>query len=317
MAAAKQKKVLVTGAGGFIGANLVRQLIKENYQVHIIWKPTTNIWRLKNILPLISLHNVSLGSKSQLAKTLQKISPFAIFHLASHGAYSFQTNVQEMIKVNIAGTLNLLFASKNINYSVFVNTGSSSEYGFKRKPMKETDLLEPNSFYSATKASSTHLCQVFAKEFDKPIATLRPFSVYGPYEEKKRFIPTIIKNLLDKHPIKVTPGKQKRDFIYIDDMIHAYMCAIKKGAELKGKICNIGTGKEYSNDAIVQILFNLTKQKVPIKKGAYPTRAWDTSHWVADVSSTKRYLNWKPKYSLEKGLKKSYLWFKKNYKLYE
>ena len=313
----KKTNVLITGGAGFIGANLVRHLHNKKFQVHIISKSTTNLWRLKNMLTHVILHDVSLMSKSQLTKTVKKINPYAIFHLAAHGAYSFQTNVEEMVKINILGTLNLLYASKDINYKIFVNTGSSSEFGFKKDPMKETDILEPNSFYSATKASSTHLCQVFAKEFDKPIVTLRPFSVYGPYEESKRFIPTIIKNLLQKNPIKVTPGKQKRDFIYIDDMIHAYICAVKKGAELQGKICNIGTGKEYSNDKIVQMLFKVAKQKVPIQKGAYPTRTWDTPHWVSDISHTKRCLNWKPKYNIEEGLIKTYTWFKNNYKLYE
>lgn len=317
MAPIKQKKVLVTGAGGFIGANLVRHLIKQQYQVHIIWKKTTNMWRLKNILPHLILHNISLNSKSQLTKTLQVINPYAIFHLAAHGAYSFQTNVEEMVKINIQGTLNLLYASKDIDYEIFVNTGSSSEYGFKKKPMRETDLIEPNSFYSATKASGTYLCQVFANEFNKPIATLRPFSVYGPYEDPKRFIPTIIRKLIYNQPIRITPGKQKRDFIFINDVIQAYMKTLQKGMKLKGKICNVGTGKEYSNDEIVNILFRISGKEVPVEKGAYPARSWDSSHWVSDTSHAKEILDWQSKYTVDIGLAKTYKWLQDNLTIYE
>lgn len=306
-----QKNVLVTGAAGFIGANLVRRLLKEKYRVHIILKPDTNPWRLKDITTDIQIHNVELSSKNTLKKTLQTINPFAIFHLAAHGAYSFQTNAEEMIKINIEGTFNLLSASKSIDYTIFVNTGSSSEYGFKKKPMKEKDVLLPTSFYAATKASATHLCQVFAKEYNKPVVTIRPFSVYGSYEEGKRFIPTIIKSLLTNQTINITPGIERRDFIYIDDMIDAYISTIKKGGILKGKICNVGTGKQYSNDEVVKTLFKSVNKKVPIEKGTYPKRTWDSSYWVANISYSKRILDWYPKYSLDMGLLKTYKWFKR------
>ncbi len=308
--------VVVTGAGGFIGANLVRRLLTDGYRVHVIWKKTTNPWRLANILPKLSLHEVELSNRKRLASLMARIKPIAIFHLAAHGAYSSQTDVDEMVKINVEGLLNLLIASKDVNYQAFINTGSSSEYGFKDKPMKETDLLEPASFYAATKASATYLCQVFAKEYNKPIVTIRPFSVYGPYEEPGRFIPTIMNALLTNQPIKLTPGDERRDFVYIDDIVEAYMQLMDHANKFPTHVFNIGTGKEYTNDEVVRALFATTGRTTAIEKGAFPARSWDTSHWIADISKSKKFLAWKAKFSLEQGLKRTLQWFAANQHLY-
>ena len=248
--------------------------------------------------------------KNKLTKIVNKINPAFIIHLATYSNYRNQSDVEQMIEINIKGTLNLLIASKNINYKMFINTGSSSEYGIKDKPMKEKDVLAPISFYATTKASSTFLCQAFAKEYKKTIVTLRPFSVYGPYEEENRFIPTVIKAIIENKPIKLTSEDQRRDFIYIEDVVDIYTKTLFYGKKLSGQILNVATGIEHTNDEVVQNLFKVMGKKVKIEKGAFPKRLWDTPHWVADISKAKKYLNWKPKFSLEDGLKKTYLWFK-------
>lgn len=306
-----RKSILITGGAGFIGVNLINKFLDLGYKnINLIVKESTNLDRLKNIINRITLHKIDLLDKNGLRKTINKINPSVIIHLATYSAYRNQQAAQQMVETNIAGTLNLLIASKDVDYDIFINTGSSSEYGIKNKPMKETDLLEPISFYAATKASSTLLCQVFAREFKKPIVTLRPFSVYGPFEGNKRFIPTIIKAVIKDKPIKLTPGAQRRDFIYVDDVVDIYLKAIKKGDALTGHILNMGTGTEYTNDEIVRALFKRVGRKVKIDKGAFPKRIWDTPHWVADISKTKKLLNWTPKFTLEEGLMNTYKWFK-------
>jgi len=305
-----RKRVLITGGAGFIGANLIRKLLKLNYSVNLILRKSSNLWRIKNILNKVKIYKVDLLDKKQLTKIVVRINPDFIIHLATYSNYRKQTDAKEMIDINIKGTLNLLLASKDIDYKLFINTGSSSEYGIKNEPMKETDLLEPMSFYAATKASATFLCQIFAKEYQKPIVTLRPFSVFGPYEEKNRFIPTIIKAVIENKSIKLTPGNQRRDFIYVDDIVDIYIKSLSYGKKLSGQILNMGTGIEYANDEVVKALFKTTNKKVKIEKGAYPKRIWDTSHWIADMSKTKRVLNWKPKFTLGKGLRYTYNWFK-------
>lgn len=311
-----RKIALITGGAGFVGSNLARALLLQKYTVHILSKNSTKQWRLTDIQTKIHRHTISLLDKNALEKLITHINPTVIYHLAAHGGSSSQKDHEEIFHTNILGTFNLLMATKDIPYTLFVNTGSSSEYGKKNKPMAESDSINPTFFYAAAKASATYMAQVFAKEFNKPIVTFRLFSVYGPYEQPGRFIPTITKNLIEQTPIQLTAGNQRRDFVFIDDVVDAYMQAIKHATKLSGEICNIGTGYEYSNDEVVKKLFRVTKKKTVLKKGAYAKRSWDTPHWVADVSHTKKVLGWKSKYSIDTGLLKTYSWFQENLQLY-
>ena len=174
----KTKIAVVTGAGGFIGSNLTRRLIKEKIQVHVLVRNKSSLTRLKDISGKIKVHLTDLSDEKELTTIIKNIIPDYIFHLATFENYRDETKISEMIKNNIVVTKNLLVACNKISYKCFINTGSSSEYGLKRKPMRETDSLNPLSFYSVTKASATFLSQVFARQFNKPIITFRLFSVY-------------------------------------------------------------------------------------------------------------------------------------------
>ena len=183
--------------------------------------------------------------------------------------------------------------------------------------MKETDFCNPVSYYAATKLGVTQICKVFAQENNKPVVTFRLFSVYGPYEAPTRFIPVIMNSLIKKQTIHLAPGTQRRDFIYIDDVCNAYLQAFTLGKKLQGEILNIGTGREYTNDDIVQKLFEVTKNKTHFDKGSYPKRSWDTTHWRANMLHTKKLLQWQPIYTIDKGLESTYSWFGEHNKLYQ
>jgi len=312
-----KETIVITGGVGFIGANLIRNLLEKDYEIHLLWKKSSDPWRILDIKDQINFHIIDIVNQTKLKSVLTKINPSVIFHLATYSSYRNQEDVNQIFDVAIKGTLSLLHATKEIPYKIFVNIGSSSEYGFKEKPMKESDLLEPISFYAAAKSGQTLLCQTFSYQYKKPIVTIRPFSVYGPYEQKDRFISTIIRSLINGETIRLTGGKQRRDFIYVDDLIDLYTKIIKNSNKLSGKILNAGTGFEYSNDEVVQTLFKVMGQKTKIEKGKFPKRMWDAPHWVADITATKKLLGWFPKYSLEKGLKANYDWFLKNKSLYE
>lgn len=302
--------VFVTGAYGFIGSHLVRRLFTLGHAVHVLVKPSSNPWRLKDIRSRIIIHTTRMTDIRALTLLLKKLEPSAIYHVAAHGAYANQTDYDAMVRVNTMGTLTLLEASLEVPYEVFVNIGSSAEYGMKSKPMNEHDLLEPQSVYAATKASGTLLCQVFAKLYDKPIVTIRPFTVYGPYEEAFRFIPTVIRSIIAGQRVMLTKKTLRHDYVYIDDMVDACLIALKKGSTLMGTICNVGTGVEYTNAQVVQMLFRIAKKTVPIEAGMYNPRQWDSPHWVADISETKRLLRWEAKTPLTQGLQKTYEWMK-------
>lgn len=309
--------VLVSGGAGFIGTNLVRRLIKKGAQVHILQKSSSDLWRLREIKNNLIFHHEDLGNKKALLSLLQKICPEIIYHLAAYGNYPTQEDEKKMVVTNILGTFNLLLASKDIPYQCFVNTGSSSEYGFKSRPMREDNVCQPISFYGASKLAGTALCQVFAKNYQKPIVTFRPFSVYGPYEKKSRFIPTLILALIKGKEIKLTPGIARHDFVYVKDLIDAYLKVPTRINRVSGKIFNLGSGQEYTNDEVVEVLFEVTGKKVLVEKEALTPRKWDNPHWRADISQAKKLLHWQPQFSFKKGLFQTFQWFLKNRSLYE
>ena len=302
--------VFITGATGFIGSNLSRFLLKKGYRVNILLRKNSDTSNLKDIVSLLTIHKGELNKKNKLKKILEKVKPSYIFHLSSYGNSSSQTELDKMIEANILGLYNLLEATFRTKYKSFIIAGSSSEYGFKKKSMKESDFLEPNSYYSATKSSASLLAQSYALKNNKPIRILRLFSVYGPYEEKNRLIPTVIRKALKKEKIFVTKEIVKRDFVFVDDVIKAFYKTMKTNLR-NGEIINIGTGKQYSNKEIVKKIEKILNIK--LKLGIFPKRAWDTSNWVADVKKSKKMLKWTAQNSLEQGLRKTIDWQKKYY----
>lgn len=309
--------LLITGGAGFIGANLIKYYLSQQYDIHCIVKPSTNLWRLSHEKRHISFHNVDLSDREKLKKLSEKINPSIIVHLAAYGNSSSELDINRAIETNIIGTVNLFFATKDIPYEAFLNTGSSSEYGFKKEPMKETDYLEPNSIYSATKASVTYLSQVLSHDYHKPIVTIRPFSVYGPYESKGRLIPNIMIAVINDRPISLSPEGGRHDFIYIDDLIGGYAAVIKNIKKVTGRVINLGTTKEYTNSEVVERLFQVAKKRVKVNKDSAPKRIWDSPHWSANINVARTLLQWQPKFDINSGIEQTYKWFTKNINLYD
>lgn len=310
------KKILITGASGFVGANLLKKIIEKYPQAkpYLLLRKNSKDWRIKDVINKVIRINVDLTEAEELKLQVQKIKPEIIFHLAAYGAYSNQNSLEEAIKTNILGTKNLLLALEGIEYKIFVNTGSSSEYGYKNHPMKETDFLEPASYYAATKASSTHICTTYGFLNNRPIVTLRLFSAYGPYEEPGRFVPTAILSALENKEINVVKGP-KRDFVYVGDVVEAYFSCLNL-LRFNERIFNVCSGTQTSIEKTAKIIIDLSKSKSKINIGAYTPRPWDTSYWVGFGNLAKTVLKWQPKHDLNKGLVESINWFSLNKHLY-
>jgi len=311
-----EKKYLITGASGFVGSVLLRKLTSNRYNIHIILRKESNTWRIEDILSKVKIHYSDLLDVKELTRIIKKIKPDIIFHLATHGAYSYQEDANKIINTNILGTWNLLQACNEINYELFVNTGSSSEYGFKKYAMRETDILKPASYYAVTKCAQTLLCTHIAKQEDRPIVMIRPFSIYGPFEEPRRFIPTLMKNLYFKKEMNLVSPDTARDYIYVDDIIDAFL-TISELKKHKGECFNIGTGIQSTIKDVVGAAVKVTGRNTKFNWSKMESRKWDTNNWVADISKAKKLLKWKPKTSLETGLILTWEWFKKNIRLYK
>lgn len=310
-----KKKYLVTGASGFVGACLVRRLIKNNEEVHILARKASDLWRLKDIKDKIIIHDVDLMNEIQV-KELAKDNRFnVVYHLATYGGYHYQKDLDRIINTNLIGTWNLFKYCSEYGVEMFVNTSSSSEYGEKNEAMNEEMMVEPNNMYGATKASATILCSTYAKVNKLPLVTYRLFSPYGDYDAETRLIPTVIKACLENKSINLGSKTAKRDFIFIEDVIDAYIEATKF-KNTYGEIYNICSGNEYTVEEIVNRVMSITNSNVNLNWGKVEGRQYEPKVWHGDANKIKEKCNWIAKTSIDEGLSKTIEWFKENLDFY-
>lgn len=277
-------KIAITGANGFLGKRMSKMLQDLGHSVFAIPRDY-------------------LTSPKLLENTLEKFPPDHIIHLAAYGNHSHQTEETKMVNVNIVKTFNLFQATKNIEYQSLINVGSSSEYGNKKKPMKETDSLETDTFYGASKVAATYLARAFAKKYEKNIVTVRPFSIYGPGEAAFRFIPSACRSMLNDGIFSIVAAP-KHDWTYVDDFCEGVYTVMINAEKLRGQVVNIGTGKQYSNIQVIENLCAVTKRNIKLNNSAIYERSYDSDDsWVANNKKIKN-LGWKPRYTLRKGLER-------------
>lgn len=259
---------------------------------------------------------VDLEDKDSVKRVIAKIRPTVIYHCATYGGYHFQADVEKMVRVNIGGTVNLLEACSEHGFNCFINTGSSSEYGIKNRPMKETDVPEPANSYGASKAAATIFCQQFARKNNLPIVTLRLFSPYGYFDDPRRLFSSVILSLLDGKIPELSSPRSVRDFVFIDDVIKAYVESTIHINKVRGGIVNIGSGKQSSVGETVDLLVRLHGMKSKVGWGVVCNPRVEPSCWVADISKSNRILGWKPNVKLAAGLALTLGWFRANKGLY-
>ncbi len=310
------KNVLITGGAGFIGTNLARTLLAAGYHIHILTEQGSSLWRLTDILKNIQIHEVDLIDFGNVNKLIATVKPEVILHLASFGGFPHQQDQQTIYDVNVSSTINLVNACKKTGFDCFINTGSSSEYGIKETPMKESDILEPISDYGVAKAAATNFCLKEALVNKLPIYTIRPFSAYGDFEAMGRLIPTILVNALTDQPIHLSNPHNVRDYIYIDDITRMYLEIIRK-TPASAHIFNAGTGIQSTIQEVVNTVQVSLGKKLQISWGTHEHGgACEPKHWRADVTQAKDVLNWRPHDNLSLGINKSLSWFKNHLNLY-
>ena len=310
------KKILITGATGFVGSRLAAKLVLENFEVHVITRPTSDLWRLKNWQSQIHFHQTDLNNPTAITAVIDQLKPHWVFHLACYGGFSDQIDPMITIQTNILATYYLLEACSKIDIEKFIFVGSSSEYGIQSEPMSENLLERPHSMYGVTKMTASHLVRLFAESSRLPATILRIFSPYGEYDDPKRMIPMVINACLQQRPLKLSSGKSVRDYVYIDDIITAFILAATK-APGAGEIINLGSGKQHSVMEVVNKIVNFCQYPLLPAWGALPDKTNEPKSWIADINKAVKMLGWQPLTSLDDGLKRTINWTKEQTLIYE
>jgi nucleoside-diphosphate-sugar epimerase len=304
-------KALVTGAGGFVGANLVRHLLERGDEPIAMLRPETRSWRLEDVTADVRIEFVDLTRPDDVLRSVREVRPDVIFNLAARGAYSWQTDLDEMLAVNVRATETLLQAARRVD-ARFVQAGSSSEYGFADRATAELDRVEPNSYYAVSKVAATHLCRLAATQHGQHAVTLRLYSVYGPWEEPGRLMPTLVERALNgTYPPLAAPATA-RDYVWIDDVCDAFARAATADLEDCGGVLNVASGHQTTLRSLVctaQMLFELQGEP---EWGAMRRRAWDTSVWVGVPALVEKTTGWRAVTSLTDGLTQLAEWMQED-----
>lgn len=313
------KKIVITGASGFVGANLTRRLIALGHDIYLLLRPNCKTWRLNDVLSHVGTRFVQLQDIESLYITLNEIKPDWIFHLSCHGAYSWQTDWREMVETNLLGSINLMECASRIGVEAFVNTGCYSEYGNDSGAAPESQSADPSNYYALTKSAQTMTTRIaFKKNIYMP--TLRLYSVYGPWQAPRELIPNLLlyglKNNLPPNLESPTNSwnlnnSSIHDFIYVDDVVNAYIFAAEKPTSRDtSPIYNVGTGTQTSTKELIDISINefglKAKNKMLNKNGHGSISA------AANITKIRKSLDWYPSVEIEVGFKKFATWFKEN-----
>lgn len=309
--------MLVTGAGGFVGANLVRRLLRDGSRVVAVIRPGGSAWRLEGVRDAVELRETDLRDEEAVRGLVQATRPEWLFHLSAHGAYSWQTEFRQIAETNLLATRALLHACSGHGCEAFVHAGSSSEYGFTDRPPPEGQLPEPNSEYAVTKAAATLLCRHFARSAGLPTVTLRLYSVYGAFEDPRRLIPTLLAHgLRGELPPLASPDTQ-RDFVAVADAVEAFVLAATTRSPEPGAVYNVGTGVGTTLAEVVQVARRLLGVEDEPAWGSMPGRPWDTGTWVSDSGKIRAELGWTPERDLERGLAETLEWLRAERSVWE
>lgn len=300
------KRILVTGAGGFIGARLVHALTSEGHETHAALRPGGDSWRLRGVAD-VRRHEVPLTDPAAVFSLLNDVRPEWIFHTAAHGAYADQRDPRRIVEDTVLASAVILDAAARTGVETFIHTGSSSEYGFADHAPAEDELPRPNSLYAVGKLAATLYGQHVAASTGMKVVTARLYSVYGPLEAPERLIPTLLVRASRGMLPPLANPETSRDFVYVDDVVQALLVMARDSAVSAGSVFNVGTGRQVALGEVVALareIFGVTESPAWC---SFPDRSWDSATWQANPDRLLR-AGWRPATTLADGLARTMTW---------
>ena len=320
----KGKKVLVTGAGGFIATHLVEGLVEEGALVKafVQYNSSGDLGDMetlsKNVADSIEIIRGDITDPFMMRRSVKGMD--CVFHLAALIAIPYSYNSpQTYVDTNMRGTLNMLQASLDEGVEKVVHTSTSEVYGTAiYTPIDEKHPLQGQSPYSATKIGADALAESYFRSFELPVATIRPFNTFGPRQSARAVIPTIISQTLSSDRVKLGSLDPVRDLTYVSDTVRGFI-KVAESEKSVGEVINIGRGSGVTIGELLKMILALIGKEVEVeldKERVRPEKS-EVLRLICSNEKAKELLGWEPEYSLEEGLKETIDWIRNNLENYK
>jgi len=320
----RSKRILITGAGGFIGSHLTEKLVQSGGTVRaLVHYNSRNNWGLIELLPKeirreLEVVTGDVQDPFMVRKAVQECD--VVFHLAALIAIPYSYIAPESyVNTNIKGTLNVLQACLDEGVERVVHTSTSEAYGTAQyTPIDERHPLQGQSPYSASKIAADKIAESFYCSFGLPVATIRPFNTYGPGQSARAIVPTIVSQVLTDSEVKLGLLTPVRDLTYVKDTVAGFL-KVAESDKSVGEVINIGTGRGITIEDLAEKIIELMGKDVRIVRDAERIRPEksEVMELICDNHNARELIGWEPQYSLEEGLKETIEWIKKNLDLYK
>ncbi|MFH1450106.1 MAG: SDR family NAD(P)-dependent oxidoreductase [bacterium] len=320
----KNEKVLITGAGGFIGSHLAERLVilGAKVKVFIRYNSRNHQGFIEGFKPQIREKIEIVAGDLRDAQAVKEASKEVdiIFHLGSLISipYSY-LHPSEVVEANILGTLNVLNAARENKSKRVVHTSTSEVYGTAiYVPIDEKHPLQGQSPYSASKIGADMLAESFYRAYDLPVVTVRPFNTYGPRQSARAVIPTLITQIIAGKDVYLGSTKPIRDLNYVSDTVEGFI-KIAQAPNIEGEVINIGYGKGISVGELTDKIISLIGREVKVIFDASrirPSKS-EVDRLIANNEKAKKLTGWEPQVSLDEGLRRTVDWISENIALYK
>lgn len=290
-------RVLITGASGTLGYNVVQHLgVKHpKTRLHILMRSADP--GLFANLPNVTMEQVDMADTARLTQSVEQFQPNAIIHCAASGVRPSKIDYFDFVDLNVSATLHLFRASCSIDGCHFINVSTGLVYGSQERPCREGDPVNTLHPYGASKAAADCLLRAGAERLGRHLTIVRPFSFTGIHDGGDRLFPSLLQAARDRTPFAMSAGTQLRDFCAVQDVVDAITLILEEGEQTSRDIFNVGSGLSVSLGRIVHSVARQLELDVEIQLGARPFHPLEPANLVADISRTQS-LGWNPKINL-------------------
>ena len=320
----QSKKVLVTGAGGFIASHLVETLAHAGADVRAMVRYNSRGFAgflqapPEDIKTQIEIFPGDLCNRETVIQAVEDME--FVFHLGALISIPFSYKYPDaVVETNILGTMNVLQACRKLGISRMIHTSTSEVYGSAiYVPIDEAHPLQGQSPYSASKIGADKLVESFYCAYDQPFVTVRPFNTFGPRQSARAVIPSIISQIMSRNQIKMGTQETTRDFTYVSDTVNGFIKAAQAGKDIEGQVFNLGTGKEISMGDLAKLIIKISGRDVEIildEQRLRPSKS-EVSRLLSNNTKAREQLGWEPEVSLEEGIESTIHWIGEHLDLY-